>query len=477
MKRVLVALVTLAVLGWPCWCDSTVAQPVPQLKTRMGPLPGAPPPPGSVPYGWLWDTEELRPQWALPVTGVGSTSAFDWSPDGAVLLFAQPHQGRSRLLAISLRGMTIPALGRAVGLIDVVGLIDMVRWSPNSTYVAYHVSGVQDRFVVLRVTDGHLTNVAEAGVLASGMEWSPDSRRLVAAVSLGGTQTEVRVWQLDGTAAHELCRVPGTALYWYDPVWSADGERIMVRDREGARVIVSVRDGQPVYRATDARRAVSASPNLLYLIVATGDAVVIADVQTGERRPVVLEGPLRAVPEWSALQGPVWFDDGIAFAISHAGLLWVVDATTGRGRSTGPRQALEYPKLDRTRLAGGVAYHQGTENPALNGLYLLHRPTDEPRRILDESATRGDGEGGSEWEWSPDGKWGTYVISTPADLRDNSKGTLQWQLLLRVRDGKLYHLSMEGWTPRPLRRLAWSPARSEALVWSDQGASLLTLPK
>jgi hypothetical protein len=177
------------------------------------------------------------------------------------------------------------------------------------------------------------------------------------------------------------------------------------------------------------------------------------------------------------LPGPVWFGDSSPFALPQDGRLWVVDPATGHGRTVGPRQIPPYPRFGAAGPASGIAFHQGAEDAALNGLYLLASPDGSPRLLLDDSGSDGTATVGSGWQWSPNGKWGTYSISTWVDPRDSSLGQHKSDVLLDVAAGRLYHLTHEGWTPhRSMRRLFWSPARSRALVWFDDGPRLLTLP-
>ena len=61
-------------------------------------------------------------------------------------------------------------------------------------------------------------------------------------------------------------------------------------------------------------------------------------------------------------------------------------------------------------------------------------------------------------------------MSTWVDPRHASLGQHTSNLLLDVASGGLYDLTHEGWAPqRRMRRLFWSPTRSQVLVWFGDG--------
>lgn len=422
---------------------------------------------------WLWETQELVPQTELPPLRAISTSPFDWSPDGAVLAFAETNGSGSRLIAVSLARM------RKYAIAETPRPITGLRWSPDSTSIAYHVAGEPGRggrLVVMRLAREQTCPVAADTLLLSRLEWSPDSRRL-AAVVIAQPGRGLAVWQVQDGSARQLCWLPGAALYWGDPVWSSDCNRIAARDAAGGFLILDVTSGEPATTLDTGMKAISVSPNLDHLVALSNGQAVIVEVPTRRHRPVLLDG-VPAVPSEPYIDtGPVWFADSSAFALSQDGRLWVVDPATGHGRPLGPRQAPGYPRLERSGPGSGIAYQQGAEDPALNGLYLLSSPDGEPRLLLNGSSSGGIATIGSGWQWSPNGKWGTYRISTSVDPRDSSLGQYTWDLLLDVAASRLYHLTHEGWTPhRRMRRLFWSPTRSQALVWFDDGPRLLDLP-
>jgi len=432
--------------------------------------PAAPPaPPADTRFrvdSWLWETKELVPQVGLPSVRATYSSPFDWAPNSGILLFAEYSEAGGRLAAVSLRTL------RKYTIADTPARITSVRWSPDGRAIAYHTSGEseeQQKLAVLALSSAHNTLVAEGVALLWRVEWSPDSRRLAASIS-GPRGRGLAVWQMADGSARQLCWVPGASLAWHDPVWSPDCERIAARDPAGQIVVLDVTSGKTAVEPAAGTKAISASPNLNYLLALADGQAVVVEVRTGRQIPVVLEG-VPAMPQEPYIDtGPIWFGDSSAFAVSQDRRLWVVDPATGQGRPIGPRQVSEYPRLERSGPSGMIAYHQGTEDAALNGLCLLTSATSEPRILL---RTAGHG-----WQWSPGGKWGTYRIRSPVDPRDASSGQYTWDLLLRVGVGRLYHLTHEGWTARPRdRRLFWSPNGSQALVWFDDGPCLLTLPE
>jgi len=477
LVRLSVVLVPMIIVASPVAATSV------DRPASSSAIPPSMPPPGYQQRfdAALWETPELRPQITLFDSPARAGSPVDWSPDGRLLLLAEPRDDGTQLVSISVATLAMHAVAKTPGRIEAV------RCAPDGIRVAYvtytpsPATGPHCQIAVTTMSGDAPAVIAEEIVNARRLEWSPDSRRLAATLSTASGGSEVVVWQLAERAARETCRVTDAHLEWSHPAWSPDGAMILVRrDRpkqDGPLTVIDVGTGRSIEKVRDGWEILSASPDLRYLVCRTPEGLTVADVLTAATRPVLLDDRRISVAKSQLDSGPVWFGDSSAFAVAFDQHLCVVPAATGDAREVGPQQGVGGPTLERFTLAGGVVYYQSTEDEATDGMYVLAGPYGEPRLLFARSpASRWLGPSG--WEWSPNGQWGERHVRTWVDERDSSLGTYDWDLLLNLRDGKLYHLTMGGWMGDDLtRRICWSPVHSRALVRFDHGPKLLTLPE
>lgn len=203
-------------------------------------------------------------------------------------------------------------------------------WSPDGRYLAYRSAGndVCRESVVIADEEGRtVASFPGGGWLVS---WSPDSTRVATWVDGDGM---VGIYGLDGVRQAVLTVQIATAPGDYDPVWSPEGQSLIVP--HGIEVPV---DGRPTQRLPDSDprsgRNWAYSPRgtaAAYLEIGAGTASLVVTSGDGSRRVLVDGG----IP-YGGLglgPGPVWSATGdrIAFVAQAAGgtELRVVEVATG----------------------------------------------------------------------------------------------------------------------------------------------------
>ncbi|QDU37514.1 translocation protein TolB [Maioricimonas rarisocia] len=148
-----------------------------------------------------WFLETVRPDGTerARVTPVPVSLSYEWSPDGAQLVFASSHEDERN------RGID-GIVSSAIHVVDIDG--------------------------------ENLHRLTEVTGMARSPAWSPDGRHL-GWIESGGGSSELVVADADGTSRRALIR---NALIESPPVWSPDGKRIAVlcrarQNNEGLRFV------------------------------------------------------------------------------------------------------------------------------------------------------------------------------------------------------------------------------------------------
>jgi Tol biopolymer transport system component len=196
-------------------------------------------------------------------------------------------------------------------------------WSPDGRYLAYRQRNCdrpEDAWdVVISDREGNVVAEFPAGT-GWQISWSPDSTRVAVWID---TFNSIGVFGLDGVRQALVTVPPGwMAAGDYDPVWSPDGESLLVP----GPVVLPI-DGSTPYklpladRHTGSRTAVlSYSPDGSRVAYPTRKSLVVAEAD-GSNPQEVLDG-------W--VWGPVWSPAGdrITFT-SEPNQLHLLDVATG----------------------------------------------------------------------------------------------------------------------------------------------------
>jgi TolB protein len=139
-----------------------------------------------------------------------SAKSLDWSPDGSQILFESWSKG---ITSVNVDGS---------GLNQIKTSGSEPRWSPDGTKIAYATGGTPGQIAVVNADGTGAVQVTDNVVGASGLDWSPDSSKLVIVTAIQDTPEghNVAVMNSDGTNRTNL----GLGK---EPSWSPDGTKIV----------------------------------------------------------------------------------------------------------------------------------------------------------------------------------------------------------------------------------------------------------
>jgi Tol biopolymer transport system component len=265
-------------------------------------------------------------------------------------------------------------------------------WSPDGRYLAYR-SAWDLCPNEIRVSDQDGREVVAFPGWGWRVAWSPDSTRIATWVDPWET---IGVYGLDGDRQALLQAPDGMAPGDYDPVWSPDGQSLIVA--HGLRVPIDGGESAP-FPAGDPRSRVRAgfSPDgtLVAYIGRTGGGLMVATADgSGER--LLVPGAIGSYA-WSAEADRIAFttDTSVPRELGIASDLGVVDVAS-RERTTlveGDGSAWfqvvgfspdgERILYSRTESSGGDSHH---------GLWTIRADGSDHRLLVDGTAS-------GHWQW------------------------------------------------------------------------------
>jgi Tol biopolymer transport system component len=191
-------------------------------------------------------------------SGMGSSAALDWSPNGSQLTYSYPYSLiRSPLYVVDTADGTVRNL---TGPDTADGVTRTVAWSPDGSMIAFvrTEEGGLPRGSGLFVMNADGTAVrqlptgSEPNPQVLGLAWSPDGSMIAFLQDMGDAtdpaphRNVLRVINVDGTGMRDLVEpIGGGCCTWVSTderlAWSPDGTSVAtIRWTEGGRVVVVV---------------------------------------------------------------------------------------------------------------------------------------------------------------------------------------------------------------------------------------------
>jgi WD40 repeat protein len=295
-----------------------------------------------------------------------------FSPDGALLAAIWPESGIVRVIDV--------ATHRTVHKIQLEGVSRETSFSPDGRRLAIAMSNPGGTLVVDLVSGGPPARLVQGEWEVLAVAWSPDGRWVAA----GGVDAVIRVWRADtGDLALVLSGHSGTI---YDLDWSRDSTRLATASDDGtARVWEVLPEGARELLQVSGRSTargvggVAFSPNGAQLL--TGElycsATMIWDVGLGGDE------------EWATFPAPDAYN-GVGFTPDGLRLF-----TAAEGGSAAGWDLASGEEVVRT------GSHGTREDPETGGNVSALDVSPDGSLV----ATAGDGSGGGEAAWSPDGEF------------------------------------------------------------------------
>jgi Tol biopolymer transport system component len=296
-----------------------------------------------------------------------------WSPDGQKILFTSERTGNRDTFLMDADGSHVTQLT------DNPGTEYLDAWSPDGTKIIYETAekdiNKDAQLIVMDADGGHKTAVTESGSYLF-LGWSPDSRKIVYLkqnTETGNPQDDlVGVVNTDGTDRHEWNSIVDRIKWEDDQHFVGDGWNGQGESPDWAWILhrFSTNGDPPVEIASHNSR----------IVEITRDTHVVAGAAT--LAWYRSDGSPTPFTSWSSAD--VCRGSGDRFIPSN----WTSTA------------------LDESKALIVIPCQSGK-----TWFYVNPMDGSQIRKLTDFSL---DGvNGGPEWSWSPDGKYGIMTISDP----------------------------------------------------------------
>jgi WD40 repeat protein/DNA-binding SARP family transcriptional activator len=297
-----------------------------------------------------------------------------FSPDGALLAAIWPESGIVRVIDVATQ--------RTLHKIRLEGVSVATSFSPDGRRLAIAMSNPGGTLVVDLVSGGPPARLVQGEWDVLAVAWSPDGSWVAA----GGLDGVIRVWLADtGDVAHVLSGHSGTI---YDLDWSRDSTRLATASddgtarvwevrSEGARELLQVSG----WSTSSGVGGVAFSPDGAHLLTGNGSpspTTVIWDVGLGGDE------------EWATFPAPPDAFNGVGFTPDGLRLFTAAEDGSAAGWDVASGE-----ELVRT------GSHGTPEDPESGGNVSGLDVSPDGSLV----ATAGDGSGGGEAAWSPDGEF------------------------------------------------------------------------
>ena len=302
---------------------------------------------GARPYADLW-VVAANGGAARRVTRLASRlRGYDWSRDGAALVFSSNHDGRQALHVVGVDDGRVQPLG--------VQPAEYPSAATGSDSVVYAIPRVRTQLREVRLKDGEPSETELLATTAndSAPAISPVDARLAFVSDRSGTP---QLWLHDPASASVFPLTDYDNATLIDPAWRADGQRLLVTVRgvAGASGLVEI---DPATRAQRVLTAIGddvrhgtwgTAPDEVLAVIADAegdvDLIGLGDAAGAEpRRRVLVEGVGRA--EADPVTGSIYFT-----RLDGRGLYRLDPAT---GASTLVTVATPRFQVDGWRIASG----------------------------------------------------------------------------------------------------------------------------
>jgi Tol biopolymer transport system component len=435
----------------------------------------------------------------------GTWLSLDVSPDGKQIVFDLLGD----LFIMPMEG------GRAERLTSGMAFNAQPRFSPDGKKIVF----VSDRSGGDNVWTLTLSNRDTAQITTGNTSlyvspaWSPDGEYIAVSrgTGLGGT-AKLQLHHTDGRAPIPLIRAPAT-LKTLGAAWSPDGRHIWYAGRSGDWSYNAIFPQYQLYRYDRetgqsqimSRRYGSAfrpalSPDGRWLVYGTREGAQtglrIRDLGTGleewlaypvQRDELESRAPLDVLP------GYAFTPDSRAIIVSYGGEIWRVPVDRSAPvniafeasvrRDVGPEVKFAYA-VDTTALVTAKQIRHPAAAPdgrrivftAFDRLWIQELPEGTPRRLTESDV------GEYQPQWSPDGRWVTYVTWDDARgghiMKLATSGSARPVQLTRV--AALY--TNPAWSPEGRRVVATRAAARELQegaaesFWGASGGQFVWVP-
>lgn len=234
---------------------------------------------------------------------VFSVRQYDWSPDGAHLVYAAEVERGAQLWVVPAGG------GPARRIVGPPGFNHSPRWSPDGRHILF----VTDRegceqIALVGSAGGWPAPLTEEVCHAGDPRWSPDGRQIAYTWQETHDRRSQDIWlrALAGGPPRRLTESTGRRNH--SPRWSPDGRYLaFISDRSGYDNVwimpLAGGKARPLLPEAADQREITWSPGgrrLALVRIAAGNAqVVVVDIASGRVREVSPAGGYHVGPQWS----------------------------------------------------------------------------------------------------------------------------------------------------------------------------------